>query len=198
MLLPSLASALEPCQGESCAANGGPLPYRESHRRHDENRFAVDLLIYRCPRGVALARKRIHVNSDAQAPEFELRDAPSGYVKVVRGKNGARQRFMRPSDTVIERSATIRSDGYSIADAGFEAFVHNHWDALHSSPARGSCVVPSRLEAILPQGHHVGDERVGVPTAQGFRLSVASWYGGLLPHTAAATAMPLTGTRPLS
>lgn len=181
-LLPSLSTALEHYEGEAYAADDGPLLYRESHWRYDEDGVALGLVVYRCPNGAAFARKRIRATGDAQAPDFELRDARSGYVEGVRGDHGARHVFMRTSDAGIERSAAIDADDNLIVDAGFDAFVRDRWDAIGSSPLTVSFVVPSRLEAMRFRLRHVGEERLGTFAAQRFRLSLASWYGGLLPH----------------
>ncbi|MEO7326154.1 MAG: hypothetical protein ABIW82_15115 [Dokdonella sp.] len=181
-LLPSLSSAIEHYEGEAYAADGGPLLYRESHWRHDEDGVVSGLVIYQCPDGTAFARKHIRATTDPLAPDFELRDARNGYVEGVREDHGSRQVFTRASDTASERSATINGDKNLIVDAGFDAFVRTHWDALASTPATILFVVPSRLEAMRFQVRHVGEEHAGARIAQRFRLSFASWYGSLLPH----------------
>lgn len=180
--LPTLSSALEHYEGEAYAADGGPLLYRESHWRYDEDGIAQDLVVYRCPDGTAFARKRLHATTDMQAPDFELHDARNGYVEGVRGDNGSRQVFTRTSNATVERSAAIGGNDNLIVDAGFDAFVRTHWDTLGSRPATVSFVIPSRLEAMRFQVRDVGEERLGTRIARRFRLSLASWYGGLLPH----------------
>ncbi|MEO5561111.1 MAG: hypothetical protein ABIO49_14310 [Dokdonella sp.] len=172
-----------------------------------------------------------------------LRDARNGCVEGVRGENGSQQVFLRTRTVATERADPISCDENLVVGAGFHTFVRDHWEALGGSPATVSFAAPSPPEAMRFYVHPVASEDVGGCLAQQLRLSVASRYGGLLPHidvlydavslrlqryegmsnvgdgnapnvvvriefpqherdmkatTAAAAAMPLTGTCPLS
>lgn len=109
-----------------------------------------------------------------------LRDAHNGHVECVREDHGAPQVAPCTSAAATERYAATKDDKNLVANGGFDAFVGNHGDALTSSPATVSFVVPIRLEAMHLQVHHIGDENVGARLVRRSRLSVAGWSGGLL------------------
>jgi hypothetical protein len=143
---------------------------------------AAGLVLYRCPDGSPFARKHLRSVNGAQAPDFELLDARNGYEEGVRSDGAERLVFVRADARAGRRSAPLDGGSDLVVDAGFDAFVHDQWGALKGAAASVEFVVPSRLEALRFQVRRVGEERIGGRLTQRFRLSLASWYGGLLPH----------------
>jgi hypothetical protein len=175
------SSAVEHYEGDAYATAGGTPLYRESHWRYDEDGVAAGLVLYRCPDGSPFARKHIRATTSAQAPDFDLLDARNGYTEGVRGKGEAREVFVRANASAPERMATLEDHADLVVDAGFDAFVRTHWDALNRSAAALD-FVPSRLGAMNFEVSRIGAETIDGQAAQRFRLALASWYGGLLPH----------------
>ena len=140
-------------------------------------------MLYTCPDGKAFARKHVWNQPNARAPDFEFDDARDGFNEGVRTQNGARRVFARARADAVERSAVFATGNDTVIDAGFDAFVRSHWDTLADSSALPiSFLVPSRLAPLKFSVRNVGDERIDGRDARRFRLVLASWYGGFLPH----------------
>ena len=180
--------AAEHYEGDAYAPGNGRLLYRESHWRDQGAGVDTRIVLYRCPDGTAFARKRIRVVPNAQAPDFVLVDARYGYSEGVRSKGDAREVFVRANKTAAERVAPIRIQAETVIDAGFDAFVRTHWDALSGTRATPlSFVVPSRLAALDFNVRRIDGETIDGHAVRRFRLALASWYGGLLPHIDSST-----------
>jgi len=182
MVIAMPVSGVEHYEGEAYAVAGATPLYRESHWRYDDEGVAKGLVLYRCPDGAPFARKLIRATASAQAPDFDLLDARDGYSEGVRGKDGAREVYVRSSAAAPERTAQLKDHAGLVVDAGFDAFVRSHWDALNGAAATLDFLVPSRLGAMNFQVSRIGAEKVAGHDAQRFRLSLARWYGSLLPH----------------
>jgi len=176
------AAGVEHYEGEAYALAGATPLYRESHWRYDDEGVAKGLVLYLCPDGSPFARKHIRATASAQAPDFDLVDARDGYSEGVRGKGNAREVYVRSNAVAPERTAELKDHSALVVDAGFDAFVRSHWDALNGSAATLDFLVPSRLGAMNFQVSRIGAEKVDGRDAQRFRLALARWYGGLLPH----------------
>jgi len=165
------AGALEYYEGVAVARNGGQLLYRESHWI---DAHGGRLVLYRCPGGAAFARKR--VATPGPAPDFELFDARHGYREGVRTDGGAREVFRQQGADAREHRQPLPS-GAGIIDAGFDAYIREHWDEL-AQPRRVGVLLPSRLRTM--------DVRLGAlasPHAdtRRYQLSLDAWYGAALP-----------------
>ena len=180
---PAAVDAAEHYVGEAYARNG-TLLYRELHWLYREGNSDARLVLYVCPDGTPFARKHVLSRVNAQSPDFELDDARDGFDEGVRTQAGIQQVFVHPRADAAERSAVVAKNGDTVIDAGFDAFVRDHWDALAAANGKValSFVVPSRLTALDFQVSHIGEERIGGREARRFRLGLARWYGGLLPH----------------
>lgn len=178
--LPALGA--EHYEGEAYAATGGEALYSESHWRYDDDGVATGLVLYRCPDGSPFARKHIRATANAQAPDFDLLDARTGYTEGVRGSGDRREVYVRTSAGAPERTAALQDHAELVVDAGFDAFVRDHWDVLNGSATSLAFVVPSRLGAMKFEVSRVGAETVDGRPAQRLRLALGTWYGGLLPH----------------
>ncbi|KTF40749.1 hypothetical protein [Xanthomonas translucens] len=172
------AQAMLHYDGLAYAPDGQQLLYRESHWLRDDG---ARLVLYRCADGTAFARKRIADGSIA--PDFELVDARSGYREGVRHAGKGRVMFSQ-RDGQPERSAPLPATAApQVIDAGFDAFLRLHWDALgQGTPQRVSFVLPSALRTldfqIKPAAVDAGVQR--------YTLAVDAWYGGVLPNIAVA------------
>lgn len=168
--------------GEATARNGSVL-YRESHWLYQDNHVDTRLALYTCPDGRAFARKKVWDRPNAQAPDFQFDDGRDGFSEGVRSKDGKRHVFVRALANAPEQSAAFNTASDTVIDAGFDAFVRTHWDALADHSALPiSFVVPSRLAALGFSVRRVDDERIDGRAARRFRLVLARWYGSFLPH----------------
>ena len=168
-----LAEAVENYEGLAYARKGGQLLYRESHWIQEKGQR---LVLYRCPDGTAFARKS--VASGSVAPDFELVDGRDGYREGVRTRSGMRQVYTKAPAASAERSKRLPAQEGQIIDAGFDAHVRQHWDAMAPSGSqRARFVVPSRLESmdfqLIPLASDSNTRR--------YRLALDAWYAGALP-----------------
>lgn len=178
------AAAVEHYVGEARARDGGRLLYSESHWiKPLEGGGQHRLVLYRCPDGKAFARKMVNVGSDAQAPDFELDDGRTGYREGVRGDGTRRTVYYRAAHDEGERSAPLSVGADTVIDAGFDAFVRQHWDALLARHAiHIDMLVPSRLRTVNFRVVDHGREPVDGREVQRFRVRLDAWYGFALPH----------------
>lgn len=166
------ARAVETYRGEARSQAGAPVLYTESHWV-DGDRHVV---LYACPDGRAFARKRLDLSRGATAPDFAVEDGRDGYRQGVRSEGDRRVVYVRAAGSAPERTATL--DRLPVIDAGFDAFVREHWDRLAAGSALPMrFLVPSRLKAMSFEVRQVraGDGR------RTFRLSLGSLLGRLLP-----------------
>ncbi|MGH8090373.1 MAG: hypothetical protein ACREO6_02850, partial [Rudaea sp.] len=137
--LPAIAA--ETWTGTAYLAGGGATAYGEVHYLLGDER----LVVYTCPDGRAFARKTILEGSDAQAPDFSMFDARWGYREGVRGTGKAREIFVQRAPDQAEKSAPLDLPTDGVIDAGFDAYVRRHWDALaHGDALRFKFLVPSK------------------------------------------------------
>lgn len=123
--LPAQASMLA-LEGDARDPDDGRLLYREVHLiRGDGDRPSERLVLYRCPNGVAFARKRVDYRQSALAPAFELEDA-RGYREGLR-REGGRTLVWSGSDAPKPLAATKTP---LVADAGFDEFLRQRWPQL--------------------------------------------------------------------
>lgn len=123
--LPAQASMLA-LEGDARDPDDGRLLYREVHLiRGDGDRPTERLVLYRCPNGVAFARKRVDYRQSALAPAFELEDA-RGYREGLR-REGGRTLVWSGSDAPKPLAATKTP---LVADAGFDEFLRQRWPQL--------------------------------------------------------------------
>ncbi|MDE2083913.1 MAG: hypothetical protein KGI64_03530 [Xanthomonadaceae bacterium] len=174
-VFPALAAAV--WTGSAYLADGGALAYRETHYLLDGDRFVV----YTCPDGKPFARKTIHDAGDAQAPDFDMQDARWGYREGVRGRDGARTIYVQRAPDHAEKSTPLILPVDGVIDAGFDTYVHRHWDALaRGNTLRFDFLVPSkrafyafdlrRIDAASDASHLT------------LRLALGAWYAFLAPH----------------
>lgn len=186
-LTPALATApLEHIEGEAYATDGRLL-YSESHWLFGNAAQPSRLVLYRCPDGRPFARKLVSGGSPAQAPDFELVEAPLGYREGVRSDHGARQVYVQRGALAEERSAALIDTPAPVVDAGFDAYIQAHWNTLGDSATTSvPFLLPSRLRTYDVKIRRIADVAVDGRTARQYRISLSSWFGFALPHVDAS------------
>jgi hypothetical protein len=172
-------------QGYAYAAGNDQLLYRESHWLYTENEVEHRLVLYSCPDGAAFVRKRVSTAPGRTTPDVDLFDARLGYREGVRTLDGRREVFAQTNARSPERRASLPSPPppNAVIDAGFDAFVREHWDALSGSGvAPLPFLVPSELRYLDFSARLLRDQATPGGELRWFRLQLASWYGFALPH----------------
>ena len=167
-------AALLSVEGHARDPQSDRLLYREEHLLRQEGERPVErLVLYRCPDGVAFARKRIDYRSSAIAPEFELVDA-RGYREGLRREAG---------QTMIWAGAKPprplrKSDGPVVADAGFDEFLRQSWAQLGAGKSRPlAFVVPSFGRSLAFEVRGLGRRGSGDAAVQRFELRLEGLLG---------------------
>ena len=156
-------------QGYAYAPADHRLLYRESHWLYTEDGVEHRLVVYSCPDGQPFVRKQVNSAPGAATPDVELFDARGGYREGVRTRDGRRAPLGAPLNAVI--------------DAGFDAFIRSHWNALSGAPVSPvALLVPSELRYLNFTVRMLRDEDSGDGAVRWFRLQLADWYGFALPH----------------
>lgn len=175
------AATVEHYKGEAYASDGRAV-YQESHWLRPDAGVEDHLVLYLCPDGKPFARKRVRGSSGDPAPDFDLIDGRSGYLESVRSKGTSREISVRSSTDAKLRTAILPAAAHLVVDSGFDAFVQAQWGYLEDGSMTLSFVVPSRLQAMRFEVRRIGEETIDHRAVVRFRLELASWYGGLLPH----------------
>ncbi|HEY6939866.1 hypothetical protein [Dokdonella sp.] len=175
------AFAVERYEGYAYTPDGTRLLYRETHWIYADEE-PERLVLYRCPDGTPFARKRVTEIGVAHAPDFEFTDARDGHREGVRSMAGRRDVYWQDREGTdrAERPLSVAPD--TVIDAGFDAYVRAHWDALAAgAPLSARLLLPSRLGTI---GVRISD--VTSPSDRRMdlrRMSVQldAWYAFALP-----------------
>jgi len=187
LVSPALVAApIEHVVGKAYATDGRLL-YSESHWLLDDPAGPSRVVLYRCPDGQPFARKVVSRQGPAQAPDFELVEQPLGYREGVRGDRGARQVFVQRGAQVEERSAPLAATPMPVVDVGFDAYIQTHWDALGDGASISvPFLLPSRLRTYEVRIKRIADRVIDGHAAREYRISLASWFGFVLPHVDAS------------
>lgn len=171
-------------EGQARDPGSNELMYLEQHLiRRERGRPTERLVMYRCTDGTAFARKRVDYSDSAQAPEFSLEDARSGYGEGLRRNRGSETVWVRPGAGEAERSASLDEAAGLVADAGFDEFIRGNWQALvagQSVPLRFA--VPSRLQTLGFRVSRQGSGEFDGQAAERFRLRLGGLLGWITPH----------------
>ena len=181
---PAAAGERVQYEGSAYDVDDGRLLYRESHyvdRTADGSGNRV--VLYRCPDGAAFARKRIDYAGTSLVPDFEMVDARLGYREGVRREGAARTVFVQRGPLREERTGPLPPVQGLVADAGFDEFVRQHWDALVAGETvRFPFLLPSKIDWFdfkVRRATGVDDADEGTLV---IRLSLGAWWAFLLPH----------------
>lgn len=175
------ASAAERYEGLAYARESGDLLYRELHYLYREHGTPQRLVLYRCPRGDAVfARKQVDYGAGAIAPDFNFVDARAHYREGVATQAGERHAWVQTGDGERETRA-IEPPHDAVIDAGFDAYIRKHWQALAAGRTSLPFLIPSRFGfldfAIVPAGDGLDHGR----PVRTLRMSLDAWYGFLAP-----------------
>jgi len=169
-------------EARAYARQGDTLLYRESHWRYRQDGLARRLVLYRCPDGRAFARKTLVERTSPQAPDFDFEDARDGYREGVRSGPRGRTVYVQASAATAEKERTIVLPAGGVIDAGFDASVRLHWDALRAGrDVDQPFLLPSRMAFVpvrLRPGAAVRWE--GIP-ARRLTMRLDRWYGFIAP-----------------
>ncbi len=180
---PTATAGIRQLQGKAYATGDGHLMYTETHWLYADHGVPVRLVLYRCPGGRPFARKWLREDGPPQAPDFELIDGRSGYREGVRRTSVGRIVFMQPGGGSAERTAKLPDSPDLVIDAGFDAYIRQHWDRLGRGDAETvPFLIPSRLGALEFKVRRLDDAVVEGRPARRYRLGLASWIGFALPH----------------
>jgi hypothetical protein len=167
------ASSLQRHTGIAHDARGRVL-YRETHYVDGASR----LVLYRCSDGRAFARKR--VDGSGIAPDFDFLDGRDGYREGVRNAAGGREVYWRAGSGKPQKQAAVAKTAASVFDAGFDAYVRQHWTALAGgTPMRARFLVPSRMDAV---GIRLQSRPGAPPGFLDLAMRLDAWYGFALPE----------------
>jgi hypothetical protein len=173
----------ESYHGYAYAAGEHRLLYQETHWLYNENGSEHRLVLYTCPNGEPFGRKSVNSAPGAATPDVDLFDGRVGYHEGVRTLDGHREVFVQTSARTPERRAALTSPPNAVIDAGFDAFVREHWDTLsRSGMSPLPFLVPSELGYLNFSARPLRDDDSHGADLRWFRLSLASWYGFALPH----------------
>jgi hypothetical protein len=141
------------------------------------------LVIYACPDGQAFVRKWVDAGPGAATPDVDVFDARTGYREGVRTRAGQREVFVQSDAKSAEKHALLTVPAGAVIDAGFDAFVREHWDAL-SGPGVAPLpfLILSELHFVDFSARKLRDEQADGRGIRWFRLQLAGWYAFVLPH----------------
>lgn len=177
------ASGADFYRGYAYTAEDHKLLYTESHWIYEQGGVGHRLVIYGCADGQPFARKWVDTTPGTATPDIDMLDGRDGYREGVRTAAGKREVFSQASATAAEKHAPLASPPNAVIDAGFDAFVREHWDAL-SSPGVDPLpfLILSRLSYVDFSAKKLRDDQADGRATRWFRLQLAGWYAFVLPH----------------
>lgn len=169
-------------EGIAYASDGARMLYKEEHFLFDDHGVPSRLVLYRCPSGQPFARKWDHDVAGADAPDFDLIDARMGYREGVRGTGGHRVVYIQADSRAKMRSAALPDRPGTVIDAGFDAYVREHWSDFDSAQkAHIAFVVPSQLGSVPLRVNNADTHVQNGEPVRHLRLSMDAWYGFAVP-----------------
>lgn len=176
-----VAAAAQYQVGTAHAAGDGRVLYREHHWTFARAGGPRRLVLYRCPDGAAFARKQVDATPGAGTPDIDFTDGRDGYAQRVTRAGAAVDVRVRERDGG-ERNVRLPARQDAVIDAGFDAYVLAHWDALAGQRARTvPFLVPDRAAWLDFRVRHAGEGREGARAVRRLRLTLSAWYGFAVP-----------------
>ncbi|MFQ6311308.1 hypothetical protein [Lysobacter capsici] len=178
----SLSAAVNACaderyEGVAYAPDSKRVLYRETHWRYSQDGVGQRIVLYRCPRGEAFARKVVTDSPSASAPDFGFVDARDGYEEGVWTRQGRRHVYTRKDTAAARKETALPERAGAVIDAGFDAMIRLRWDALSAGkPIAAPFLLPSRGSFLdfriepLEQGN-------GAASVRRLRMALDTWYG---------------------
>ncbi len=161
----------------------GTVAYREVHWQQGAGEGAQRLVQYLCPDGQPFARKEMPATAQPLARGYALQDRRSGQLAQVR-VDGDRVGIDWKEDAKARPQLhRIALPANAVVDAGFDAAVRAHWQALlQGGPLRLPFLVPGRGRFYPVTVVHQGPVRWQGQAAQAFEVRLDTWYGSLAPR----------------
>jgi hypothetical protein len=167
--------------GVAYTRTGGKMLYSEEHWIMLGPGSGRRVVLYRCPDGQPFARKQLYGQTDDATPDFDLYDRRDGYREGVEGRGGERQVYVQRNQAAPRRSARLATPQNAVIDAGFDAYLRSHWDALGKGEGTNiAFLLPSRL-AYINLKIQVHDRIIKNSPLREFSLSLNAWYGFVVP-----------------
>lgn len=173
-----MARAVERYEGIATTPDSA-VAYRETHWLYSEGGLGRRLVLYRCADGTPFARKRLTEFPSAAAPDFEFYDAGIDYREGVKGAGGQRMVFAQgPGESTLRQRALVLGAD-DVVDAGFDAYIRAHWDAITPlQPLPAAIVVPGRLETVPVL---ITETASSDPGTRHFVMRLNTWYRFVVP-----------------
>ncbi|MEG2803127.1 hypothetical protein [Stenotrophomonas sp.] len=181
-VLPATAQQVLRQEGRAYAPASGRLLYRETHWLQGPPSARSRLVLYRCADGRPFARKWMTPQGSAQTPDFAFEDARSGYQEGLQGSAATRTVYVREDARAARVSRALAIPPDAVVDAGFDAAVLGHWDALQAGRSVAfQFLLPSR-QRLVP----LRLQRSGAVTWQGqpaeqLQMRLDAWFGFAVP-----------------
>jgi hypothetical protein len=170
-------------RGYAYTSDDHKLIYTESHWMYEQGGVGHRLVIYGCADGQPFARKWVDTTPGTATPDVDMLDARTGYREGVRTRGGQREVFSQADASSAEKHAPLSNPPNAVIDAGFDAFVREHWDTL-SSPGVDPLpfLILSQLRYVDFSAKKLRDEDAEGRATRWFRLQLSGWYAFVLPH----------------
>jgi hypothetical protein len=179
---PATLSAAERYEGTAYVRGTDRIAYRETHWLFDRDGTRQRLVLYRCADGTPFARKWLREVPSAIAPDFDYEDARDGYREGVRTEQGERLVFVRENAHAALETRPLPASADGVLDAGFDAFVREHWQDLAAGRAPHlDFLIPSRFEYLSFSLSAVHDTTLDGEPAREVKMRLARWYGFAVP-----------------
>ena len=174
--------AAERYDGVAYARGTDQIVFRETDWLFVRDGIAQRLVLYRCPGGKPFGRKWVHETPSAIAPDFDFTDARDGYREGVRGGRGTREIFVQENEHSPLQVRPLPADPNAVLDAGFDAFVRQHWRELSAGESRRiPFLIPSRFEYLDFKISSARDGLLGTRPVRFLKMGLAAWYAFALP-----------------
>ncbi len=186
--LPVFAESPQPTTYASYSGNAFDLDteklvYAEVHQLVLEGDEVLERWVsYRCPNGRAFARKRVQRSRLPAVPSFTLDDRRLDYSEGLEVGSDKVEVYVREAgEKAVEREALAEVPPNLVADAGFDVFVRDNWDALVAGETvRFDFLVPSRLDFLGFKVRQTGEGQIYERPARTFRLALGGVIGLLV------------------
>lgn len=165
-------AATERYVGTAYARGSDTLLYREVHLVDG----AHQTVIFQCPDGKAFARKQLRDDGFPMQPDFEFKDGRTGYEEGVRREGSNRIVYAREPGGEATQHALPNEPG-AVIDAGFDAYVRAHWNAV----TKDGVSIPF---LVTRRGRFYPVKVTASESSEGMRrisMKLDAWYGFATP-----------------
>lgn len=171
------AFADERYEGVAYAPDSKRVLYRETHWLYAQGGVRQRLVLYRCPRGEAFARKVVSDSPSATAPDFDFVDARDGYEEGASTRQGRRYVYTRKNAAAARKETVLPERAGAVIDAGFDAMIRSRWDALSANtPITAPFLLPSRA-SFLDFRIEPLEQANDAASVRRLRMALDTWYG---------------------